>query len=46
MDKATNQARAVLKVDRRIAFYHAALVQISKDLPLIYLYYPINRFGV
>ena len=31
---------------RRIAQYHTALVQVAKDLPLIYLYYPINRFGV
>jgi peptide/nickel transport system substrate-binding protein len=46
VDKATNQARAVLKLDRRIGFYHTALVQVAKDLPLIYLYYPINRFGV
>jgi peptide/nickel transport system substrate-binding protein len=46
VDKATNQARAVLKISRRIALYHQALVQVNKDLPLIYLYYPINRFGV
>ena len=46
VDKATNQARAVLKLDRRIGFYHTALVQVAQDLPLIYLYYPINRFGV
>jgi peptide/nickel transport system substrate-binding protein len=46
VDKATNQARAVLKLSRRVAFYHSALVQVAKDLPLIYLYYPINRFGV
>ena len=35
-----------LKLNKRIAFYHSALVQVAKDLPLIYLYYPINRFGV
>jgi peptide/nickel transport system substrate-binding protein len=46
VDKATNQARAILKTNRRIGLYHQALVQVSKDLPLIYLYYPINRFGV
>ena len=46
VDRATNQARAVLKLDKRIASYHAALVQVLKDLPLIYLYNPINRFGV
>jgi peptide/nickel transport system substrate-binding protein len=46
VDKATNQARAVLKLNKRIAAYHTALVQVMKDLPLIYLYNPINRFGV
>ena len=46
VDRATNQGRAVLVQSRRIGFYHTALVQIAKDLPLIYLYYPINRFGV
>jgi peptide/nickel transport system substrate-binding protein len=46
VDKATNQARAILKLDRRISQYHTALVQVLKDLPLIYLYNPINRFGI
>ncbi len=46
VDRATNQARAVLKTDRRIGFYHTALAQVLKDLPLIYLWNPINRFGV
>jgi len=46
VDKATNQGRAVLKLNKRITSYHAALVQVMKDLPLIYLYSPINRFGV
>jgi peptide/nickel transport system substrate-binding protein len=46
VDKATNQARAILKLDRRITQYHTALVQVLRDLPLIYLYNPINRFGV
>jgi peptide/nickel transport system substrate-binding protein len=46
VDKATNQARAVLNQDRRIALYHTALQQVAKDLPLIYLYNPINRFGI
>lgn len=46
VDRATNQARAILKQDRRITNYHTALVQVLKDLPLIYLYNPINRFGV
>jgi peptide/nickel transport system substrate-binding protein len=46
VDKATNQARAVLNLAKRVAAYHTALVQMNKDLPLIYLYYPVNRFGV
>jgi len=46
VDKATNQARAVLKLNKRITSYHTALAQVLKDLPLIYLYSPINRFGV
>jgi peptide/nickel transport system substrate-binding protein len=46
VDRATNQARAVLKPDKRIASYHTALVQVLNDLPLIYLWNPINRFGV
>jgi len=46
VDRATNQARAVLKLNKRITAYHTALVQVMKDLPLIYLYNPINRFGL
>jgi peptide/nickel transport system substrate-binding protein len=46
VDRAMNQARAVLKQDKRITAYHTALVQVLKDLPLIYLWNPINRFGV
>src|SRR5919201_5723072 len=46
VDRATNQARAILNPTRRIAQYHTALLQVLKDLPLIYLYNPINRFGV
>jgi peptide/nickel transport system substrate-binding protein len=46
VDKATNQARAILNQSRRITQYHTALAQVLKDLPLIYLYNPINRFGV
>ena len=46
VDRATNQGRAILNQTKRIAQYHTALVQVAKDLPLIYLWYPINRFGV
>ena len=46
VDRATNKARAILDQTKRIAQYHIALAQIAKDVPLIYLYYPINRFGI
>jgi peptide/nickel transport system substrate-binding protein len=46
VDRATNQARAIVKPKRRLAQYHLALVQLAKDLPLIYLRNQINRFGV
>jgi peptide/nickel transport system substrate-binding protein len=46
VDRATNQARAILNPKRRIEQYHIALVHLAKDLPWIYLYNPINRFGV
>jgi peptide/nickel transport system substrate-binding protein len=46
VDKATNQGRAVLQQGKRIAFYRTAVQQVLRDLPLIYLYNPINRFGV
>jgi peptide/nickel transport system substrate-binding protein len=46
VDRATNQARAIVKPKRRLAQYHLALAQLAKDLPLIYLRNPINRFGV
>jgi peptide/nickel transport system substrate-binding protein len=46
VDTATNKARAILDQSKRIAQYHVALKQVLKDLPLIYAYYPINRFGV
>ena len=46
VDRATNQARAIFNPQRRIGLYHDALAHLAKDLPLIYLYNPINRFGV
>jgi peptide/nickel transport system substrate-binding protein len=46
VDRATNQARSIINRRRRIAQYHAALAQLQKDVPLIYLYNQINRFGV
>ena len=46
VDRATNQARSIHNPKRRIQQYHVALAQLSKDVPLIYLYNPINRGGV
>jgi peptide/nickel transport system substrate-binding protein len=46
VDRATNQGRAVLNPQRRIGFYHAALAQLAKDVPIIYLRNNTNRFGV
>jgi peptide/nickel transport system substrate-binding protein len=46
VDRATNQARSILNPQRRIQQYHIALAQLAKDLPIIYLYNLINRYGV
>jgi len=46
VDRATNNARKAATQKARIASYRAALKQVLKDLPLIYLWHPINRFGV
>jgi peptide/nickel transport system substrate-binding protein len=46
VDRATNNARAAATQKARIASYHAAIKQVVKDLPLIYLWHPVNRFGV
>ena len=46
VDRATNAARKAASQHARIIDYHAALAQVLKDLPLIYLWHPINRFGV
>ncbi|HEY3182697.1 MAG TPA: ABC transporter substrate-binding protein, partial [Gaiellaceae bacterium] len=46
VDRATNNARKAATQAARIASYHAAMKQVLKDLPLIYLYHPVNRFGV
>jgi peptide/nickel transport system substrate-binding protein len=46
VDRATNQARSIFNPKRRIEQYHIALAKIAKDLPQIYLYNAINRFGV
>jgi peptide/nickel transport system substrate-binding protein len=46
VDRATNNARKAASLKARITSYHAALVKVAKDLPLIYLYHPVNRFGV
>jgi peptide/nickel transport system substrate-binding protein len=46
VDRATNNARKAASQEARLVSYHAALAQVLKDLPLIYLYHPVNRFGV
>jgi len=46
VDRATNNARAAATEKARLASYRAAIKQVLKDLPLIYLYHPVNRFGV
>jgi peptide/nickel transport system substrate-binding protein len=46
VDRATNNARKAATQTARIASYRAAIKQVVKDLPLIYLYHPVNRFGV
>jgi peptide/nickel transport system substrate-binding protein len=46
VDRATNNARKAATQGARIVSYHAALKQVLKDLPLIYLWHPVNRFGV
>jgi peptide/nickel transport system substrate-binding protein len=46
VDRATNNARKAATQAARIVSYRAAMQQILKDLPLIYLWHPVNRFGV
>jgi peptide/nickel transport system substrate-binding protein len=45
VDRATNNARKAATQAARIVSYRAAIKQVLKDLPLIYLYHPVNRFG-
>jgi peptide/nickel transport system substrate-binding protein len=45
VDRATNNARKATTEAARIVSYRAAITQVLKDLPLIYLYHPVNRFG-
>jgi peptide/nickel transport system substrate-binding protein len=46
VDRATNNARKAATQAARIASYRAAMRQVLTDLPLIYLWHPVNRFGV
>jgi peptide/nickel transport system substrate-binding protein len=46
VDRATNNARKAATQAARIASYRAAMQQVLKDLPLMYLWHPVNRFGV
>jgi len=45
VDRATNNARKAATQQARLVSYRAAIKQVLKDLPLIYLYHPVNRFG-
>ena len=45
--QSTDATGAIISTQKaRIASYRAAIKQVLKDLPLIYLWHPINRFGV
>jgi peptide/nickel transport system substrate-binding protein len=46
VDRATNRARSIVDPAKRIAWYHVALVQLAKDVPVIYLFHGINFYGV
>lgn len=46
IDYILNGARKSLTTQARDTLYHAALAQLAKDRPLIYLYHPIYYFGV
>ncbi|HZT14388.1 MAG TPA: ABC transporter substrate-binding protein [Gaiellaceae bacterium] len=46
LDYILNGARKSLTTKSRDTLYHAALQVISTDKPLIYLYYPVDYFGV
>src|SRR4051794_1567333 len=43
VDRATNAARKAASQRARIVDYHAAMVQVAKDVPLIFLYHAVNR---
>jgi peptide/nickel transport system substrate-binding protein len=46
VDRATNNARKAATTRARLVSYRAAMQQLMRDLPLIYLWHPVNRFGV
>ncbi len=46
VDRATNNARKAATTQARLVSYRAAMQQMLRDLPLIYLWHPVNRFGV
>jgi peptide/nickel transport system substrate-binding protein len=46
VDRATNQGRSIVNSTRRVQEYHAALAQLAKDLPIIYMRNNTNRYGV
>jgi peptide/nickel transport system substrate-binding protein len=43
VDRATDAARKAASQKARIIDYHAAMAQVEKDLPIIFLYHAVNR---
>jgi len=43
VDRATDAARKAVSQKARIIDYHAAMAQVAKDLPIIFLYHAVNR---
>jgi len=46
MDQILDNARKAATTKARNTLYHAAFRILRSQLPLIYLYHPVNRFGV
>ena len=46
VDRATNRARTIVDPAKRLAWYHVALVQLMKDMPVVYLFHAVSFYGV
>jgi peptide/nickel transport system substrate-binding protein len=46
VDEATNRGRSIVDPAKRLAWYHVALVQLMKDVPVIYLFHGVSFYGV